>query len=308
MSWKDLLAAEKPITIPWTGGRNIRAAGRSFTIRGVLPPEHGWHTFEVQSKNATWSKSAEPVEPSKPMRGYLVGHRFVPDDIPLTLDPADFASNTQAVWLVEAGLARFARVRALRWEDGKIIYLGQEFPTGPESEVDSLFLDRAPSVSHVKGVTPSLEVAFRMESWIRQEQERRREEAERRARELEERRALEERRRDMANRLGTGQGRRDMARVDFGAAARAALAVGGAELLDWRDAYNNQEAIVRFRYQGRRFECVCRKDTLQITDAGICLRDENTGERGDSYFTLESLTAAIHEAMEEGVLVVFRHA
>jgi hypothetical protein len=98
-----------------------------------------------------------------------------------------------------------------------------------------------------------------------------------------------------------------MAKLDFGAAAKAALAVGGAELLDWRDSRVAGEAVVQFRYLGRRFECVAQKATLRIVDSGICLVDHHTGFRGDTLLTLESLPGTIAQATREHKLVVFRH-
>ena len=46
---------------------------------------------------------------------------------------------------------------------------------------------------------------------------------------------------------------------------------------------------------------------MRIIDSGICLQDHNTGEKGDTYFTLESLPAVIRQADREGKLVVYRH-
>jgi len=37
------------------------------------------------------------------------------------------------------------------------------------------------------------------------------------------------------------------------------------------------------------------------------LTDHDTDERGDTYFTLESLPAVVREAEQRGKLVVFRH-
>jgi NAD(P)H-dependent flavin oxidoreductase YrpB (nitropropane dioxygenase family) len=91
-------------------------------------------------------------------------------------------------------------------------------------------------------------------------------------------------------------------------AARAALALAGAEYLDHRASTQAAEVVVRFRLAGRRFECVCERQTLRIIDAGVCLTDERTGEKGDSRFTLESLPGVIQEAERSGRLVVFRHA
>jgi class 3 adenylate cyclase len=87
---------------------------------------------------------------------------------------------------------------------------------------------------------------------------------------------------------------------------RAALAVGGAKLLDVRNSHVRGEHIVRYRLDRRRFECVC-DERLHIIDSGICLRDEHTGEQGDRRFTLESLPAVVRQAEREGRLVIFRH-
>jgi hypothetical protein len=97
-----------------------------------------------------------------------------------------------------------------------------------------------------------------------------------------------------------------MALEDFGEAARAALAVGGATYLDHRPAYRGEMAV-RFRFIGRRFECTCDQRTLRIIDSGICLQDHDTGDRGDHLLTLESLPGTIMQADREGKLVVFRH-
>ena len=97
-----------------------------------------------------------------------------------------------------------------------------------------------------------------------------------------------------------------MAKVDFNEAARAALAVGGAELLDCKGSRRAQELTIRYRLDGRRFECVCDAN-LHIVDAGICLVDHRTGIKGDDRFTLESLPAVVRQAEREGVLVVFRN-
>ena len=191
------------------------------------------------------------------------------------------------------------------YEDGPLIYHDQEFPEGPEEDVMNAFLDRKGSVSDIKGVSPALDAAFRMESWQRAEAERRRIELEKLRREEEERLAVEQRRQEMVEKLGDGAGRREMATVDFNEAARAALAVGGAELLDVRTSHR-QEKVVRYRLDGRRYECICNT-RLQIIDSGICLQDHNTGEKGDTYFTLESLPAVVRQADREGRLVVYRH-
>ena len=97
-----------------------------------------------------------------------------------------------------------------------------------------------------------------------------------------------------------------MAAVDFEEAARAALSVADAELLDHRDSARRGEKVITYRLDGRRYECVCDARTLNILDAGVCLNDYRTGQKGDTWFTLESLPGVIREADRTGVLHVFR--
>ena len=176
------------------------------------------------------------------------------------------------------------------------------------------FLDGKPSVWHVPGLTPALDAAFRMETFQRAEAARLRELAEKLAREAEEKRAREAQRQLIFKQLGDGAGRRAMAVLDFGQAAKAALAVGGATYLDHREGAARNEMVVTFRIDRRRFECSCLKNTLQIVDSGICLTAHyddpdgyEPGTKGDKLFTLESLPAVIKEAERAGRLVVYRH-
>ena len=96
-----------------------------------------------------------------------------------------------------------------------------------------------------------------------------------------------------------------MAKVDFPQAARAALQVAGAEFLDAKSIRRNEWAV-KYRLDGGRYECTC-DEKLGIIDAGICLTDHDTGEKGDTYFTLESLPAVLRQAARERRLVVHRY-
>jgi len=242
------------------------------------------------------------------LRGYLVGDRLVPDDVRVDPDPAKIAEFSEPVMLVERGLDRFVRIVAGRpFEGGPLIYKNQDMSVGPEDAVTRAFLRRAPSLAAIPGASPALEAAFRMESWQRAEAERRREELERQRAEEQARRQLEERREQIAQQLGSAEGRREMAKVDFGEAARAALKLGGAEYLDHRTSYRPGEMVVTFRLIHRAFACTCDEKSLRIIDAGICLSDHRTGQRGDQLFTLESLPAVILEAHRSHLLVVLRH-
>lgn len=319
MGWQDLLREKEELKVlPWIGGRELRSGPRTWHLEGKLPEEHGWHTFVLKGKKASLGDSyqdemAREACTSPPgslmfeTTGYLVGDRLVRDDAQVDPDPAKIAGQSETVYLIEDGLDRFVRVEAGRTcEDGPLVFIGSEMPMGPEEEVLQAFLDEKESVAHIKGVTPALDAAFRMESWRRKEAVQRRAELERLRRDEEEKRRLEERRKEISEKLGDGAGRRAMAAIDFDEAARAALAVGGAQLLDSRKSAQKGEMVVRFRLDGRRFECVCSRSTLGIVDAGICLTDHNTREKGDAYFTLESIPAVIRQATREGKLVVFR--
>jgi hypothetical protein len=314
MSWRDLLDKSESVQAPWLGGRRLRQGPRTWKIEHGLPREHGWYTFALVGRKCSVTGPGIPDEPPFKLEyGYLVGDRFVAQGARIDPDPRQIAGSSESIHLVEEGLDRFTRVSCGRmFEDGPLIYWGQEFPLGPEPEVLDAFLDEKESVSHVKDVTPALDASFRLEVFQRAEAARRRAEAARRRAEAEAARAQEERRRDIQRRLGDGGGRRAMAQIDFGEAARAALAVGGATLLDHRASVNTHEMVVRFRLDNRRFECTCDNRTLQIIDSGICLTAEydsdewDRGEQRDRFFTLESLPSVIREAIAGGVLVVYR--
>jgi len=307
VGWRDLISTEEAFVLPWTGGRSLRSNSRTWALQRP-PKEHGWYTFHVEGRNAF---NPIPAEPElgilrNLVRGYLVGDRLVTDAARVDPNPEVIGKTSERVYLIEEGLDRFARVAAGRvCDEGPLIYFGQEFPMGAEDDVRDRYLDQKESVREVRGVSPALDAAFRMETWQRAEAKRRREELEKIRREEEARLAKEARRQALAERLGDGAGRREMATVDFDEAARAALAVGGAELLDVRNSRRG-EKVVKYRLNGRRFECICDTN-LRIIDAGVCLVDHDTDEKGDTRFTLESLPGVIKQADDEGVLVVFRH-
>lgn len=311
MSWRDLLqTGDETLVSPWVGGRSLRHDTRIWTISGKLPREHGWYSFKIVHRTATLvgaTDSSQDVLRGL-VRGYLVGDHFVADDARVDPEPFKIVEQSEPVLLLEPGLDRFARVMVgWMYEGGPLIYSNQEMPLGPEERVLGAFLNKKDSVDDIPGVPPALDAAFRMEVYQREEARKRREELERKRREEEERKAAEERRQKLFEQLGDGAGRRKMALEDFAEAARAALAVGGAEYLDHRRAHGRNEMVVTFNLIGRRFECTCDAQTLSIIDSGICLQDHNTNERGDTYFTLESLPGVIQQAHRERRLVVFRH-
>jgi hypothetical protein len=308
MHWTELLSTNEIVTLPWLGGRALHDRDRTYRIAGELPAELGWHRFRVDgSRRATHvgegELDLELADRGETRTGYLVEDRLLEDGVAVRNDVAHVFAQGRPVFLVEPGLDRFARVLVARQRDGKLVYVRQEMPLGPEPDVLAAYQDRTP-IEAIPGVTPALHLAFLWHTLRRERVEARRRAEEQAAREAAEREARQQAYRHA---VGDAEARRRLAATDFEAAARAALAVGGAELLDVRMGHHRAERIVQFRFRQRRFECVVRHDTLRIVDSGICLIDHATEERGDQRFTLESLVAVIDEAIRTGRLVVFRN-
>lgn len=307
MGWQDLLETSAHLVTPWLGERRIHREGRTWRVSGKLPREYGWYEWETSGRVATLKGMSEPdpdytsgICDRSHERGYLVGDRLVLEDSHANPDPDKFFENTIPVFLVEPGLDRFARVEIGFAAHFQPLYKQELFPLGPEDEVRKAFVDHKPSIHDIPNVTPALDAAFRFAT-------RQRELLEIRRAELEKKRLEEERREQAMKNMGTGLGRRTLAVTDFETAARAALAVGGAELLDVRQGRGRNEMVVQYRFENRRLECVAERGTMRIVDSGVCLTDHHTGEKGDTYFTLESLPPVIRQAIQEDKLVVYRH-
>jgi hypothetical protein len=338
MGWADLLQKAETVVAPWLGGRGIVSGLRRWTIDGPLPPEHGWYSFNVTGGRKARTGSPAIADPElfargERVSGYLIGNRLLADDVTLELDSGRIIEHSRVVYLLEPGLDRFARILAAV-HDERLVYLQPEFPLGPEGDVLEAFEDQRPSIDHIPGVTPALHMVYRWYSWWREEQERQaraederllREEEEQRRREDEQRRreeqerhqleraqaaerehaaqqALERRRQLEARGRRRGNNRPDGSEQE----ARRVLAGAGAELLDWTRGRDASQAVVSFRFRGRRFRSVVRVPGLRIVEAGICLTDSDSGERGDDRFTLASLPAVIAQAERQNQLVILR--
>lgn len=307
MSWKDLLETDEPVRLPWLGDKKLRSSSRSWGINRV-PIEHGWFAFRVSARSAAVLEHTLPLPEllGFEVKGYLVGDHVVRDGARVDPDPNKIKSCAERVHLLEDGLDRFARVCAGRiYQNGPLVFKRIEMPLGPEDPVLQAFLDKETTVDGIRDVAPALDLAFRLETYQREQSEKRRLLLEQKRREEEAKRALEARRQELTKKLGDGAGRRELAHYDFESAARAALLVGGAEYLDSK-LIRKGEYAVKYRLDGRRFECICDLD-LHIQDSGICLTSHETGEKGDTLFTLESLPSVIQQAIREDKLVVYRH-
>jgi len=311
--WQDLLNTGEERVLPWAGGPWIYWRNRTWKIEGRYPREYGWFKFNTSSGRSAKLLGPAEADPGFEeghalVKGYLSGDHLIPDDARVVADPLKLIEQTVPVFLVEPGLNLFSRAVAARLTDGSHVYLRQEFPQGPEMDVTVAYVDRKDTVDHVPGVTPPLDLAFRFASLQRHLGEEYEREI---ARQLEEERKkaeAEARMQEALKNIGTGAGRRVLAVQDFKTAARAALALSGAELIDSFPDANRNNMVVWYRFRNRRLECVADKTTLRIVDAGVCLTNHDTGVKGDTRFTLESLPTVIAEAMRLGRLVVWRHA
>lgn len=316
-NWTELVTGPEERVLPWFGSRRVHERQRTWQVSGALPLEHGWHRFRLVGRRAEVAGDGEAMPfdfevGQRTVVGYLIGDRLVPDAARVRGDIGQLDGLVQAtrrVRLIERGLARFGRVRAFEDKDGELVFVREELALGPESEVD-LALQEGRGLADIKGVLPALDLAFRW--WVRQRQraEDNRRHIEREAARVAaaEAAAAELEAERQAQRTGTtGAERRRLAGFDIEAAARAALALSGATLLDVRQAPRQREVIVTYRFRGTWLQCVVDARTLRVIDAGVCLTDHATHERGDGYFTLESLPAVIAEAMDEDKLVVWRH-
>ena len=308
MSWEDLLDEGSERVLPWFGFRRIHNVQRSWVRQGARPPEHGWYRFNTAGgRNAVLvspeMQEADPswVDGQPTLRGYLVGDRFIPDNVESS------SSELVQTYCVELGLERFARATVVIDREGHLVYVSQEFPQGPEEEVRRAYQDRKISLDRIANVTPALDRAFCwLSMWREQQDEHRRRLAQLRIEE-EVKRVAQEKLDQAMKDAGTAVGRRALAVRDFEMAAKEALLVSGAQLLDVRDSANRGEMVVQYLFNHRRLECVVDKKTMRVVDAGICLTDHHTGEKGDTFFTLESLPGVIGEAMKLKKLVVWRH-
>jgi hypothetical protein len=315
VSWQDLLGGDAERVLPWFGFGRVHTEERSWTLSGPKPPEYGWYRFSTPGGRETklLSREMQPADPDwggdqHMLKGYIVGDRIILDSSRVDPDPAKLIEQTYRAYCVEPGLERFERAYVIQDRDGHFVYGGQEFPLGPEQEVIEAYQDRLESIDNIAGVTPPLDLAFRWVSHQRLKHEERLAELQRIREEEERKRAEEERLQQLMKDAGSAVGRRALAARDFETAAREALRVSGADLLDVRQSRARGEMVVQYRFRRRRLECVVERASMRVIDAGVCLTDHGTGVKGDTFFTLESLPGVVGEAMDRNVLVVWRHA
>lgn len=304
MTWKSLIKEDERKILPWYGGSEVHDEERSWTIHGAPPPEHGWHMFNCRtSRYCCWVRQStipsEYLTKEVPW-GYLVGGRFIAPDAKAEPNPNKLVEQTEVVHLSPDWLDWLSACRVMRDRGGNLVYLRWEAMNIAAFDVIAAYISGV-GIERVRGVSPALELAFNWRAHQQKLQEERRE----RIRQERERKKKEE---EFRTNWSSAEERRHIATYDFNVAAAEALRVSGAQLLDARNSPNEGEKVVKYRIRDRNLECVVDQRTLQVIDAGVCLTDERTGEKGDSLLTLESLPGVVCEAIDAGVLVVWRHA
>jgi hypothetical protein len=263
---------DEVLRLPCFGGSSVRDDRLTYRLREALPP--GWYQFK---KSGRYLVVAGPIESDVAawklprVAGYVMNGRLMGNDFQARL----FGLPT------EVDLPRFTPVSARRWFDGHLLFDSVEFESDVELKVREAFEEER-GIDDVRGVTPALAHTFMLEATQRALAR----EAERRAREEAERRAQAA---ELARWQETLEGRISLA-----------LSHTGAQLVNWR-RNGQQQAVVRYRLGGRRFECVIDTRSLQIVDAGICLQG------ADEELNLSSLPSAVREAINSGQLHVFRN-
>jgi len=273
MDYRQLLQRpDEFLRLPGFGGNSVCDESRVYRLRETLPP--GWYQFRKAGRYLSVEGRIEPELPAwnlKRVTGYLMNGRLVGNDFQGRL--FDLPEHEEA--------PQFTPFAARRWFDGHLLYESQEFESDVEPQVREAFEEER-SIEGLKGVQPALAHVFLLESTQRELAR----EAARRAQEELERQAQAA---ELARWQHTLEGRISLA-----------LSHTGAALVHWR--YNGrQQAVVRYRLGGQRFECVIDTHSLQIVDAGICLSG------ADEELNLSSLPSAVQEAIRTGQLHVFRH-
>ena len=316
--WRKLIGKKEELVLPYFGGPRVRLKDREVRL-GDRPEKAGWYRFEVEGRAARVLEPREGDITGLPeVRGHVAFEQLFSQDGP-----------ERIVIMPEDEPSLFQSCTCARWWSGDLVWGAEGFDAEAEEDVRRAFAERG-TLEWARGVPATLRAAFAWATARRAGMEKRipcspREihphasaiadggpaAAEAVLDELEHARHGE---RIIIN----GQTLRVRQVVARAAAHNRAATLENAEerVLVALDAAHarfmamrrlaGQQLEVRFDFLGESFVALVQALSLQVIDAGICLVDHADGHRGDDELTLESLPAAIREAMDLGVLVITR--
>lgn len=146
-------AATEEVVLPYFGGSRVDAAKRSYAVEAE--PVVGWWHFGIQKRAAVPIRRAEASElPDLSKLPALRGH-YAHDWV--------IASGRERARLAIAPddePAPLSRVTARRWYSGEYLFDGLDFDDDPELRARDALEQRRALPDDLKGVTPSLRIAF----------------------------------------------------------------------------------------------------------------------------------------------------
>jgi hypothetical protein len=325
VDYRKFLGRREELVLPYLGGPRVDAPNRRLSVVGEIAP--GWWRFDIEGRRATPKEKVQGGDLSSlpRVRGHLLHDRLVREG----------AVAEQVSLMPEEEPPMFAPCHARRWHSGDLLFEELPFEGDAEAAVRLAF-EEGRGLAGIKGVSATLRTAYGYAiaeaasqriaipaapaelrkhvaaiaegGAVEAEAVLRRLDGERRAylRELEANRQQHEAWLAHQQIEEERAHRRDRAARDEAQGLDRALnaldATGAQPVSVRRLGDGNLE--VTFRFMGERFLCVVEGATLQVLDAGICL-----GHPGnDRVLTLDSLPGVIREAIEDGVLVITRHA
>ena len=321
MDYRDFLAKQEPLVLPYFGGTRVDAKARTFRVVGQ--PTLGWWRFQIDGRRAV------PVEPATAhdidlgslpvLRGHWVAGWVVVDGKTLG----------KIALLPDDEPAPLSRVTARRWYSGDLLFDTTEFEDDAELSARDA-LEHGRPLGDVKGVVPSLRAAFGYALGIAAARELSidvtpRELAsrvvaiadggravvtqmfealiEQRRREAEEARRRVEEAERAARLAGAVRGARVVDRArNPQQRADDALAGAGARMLSCRRVAGGAQLDVTYEVDGERILSIVDADSLQVIDPGICLSGAHR------VLTLDAMPSVVREAIEEAHLNITRRS
>lgn len=315
MDYTKFLGKKEEVVLAYLGGAHVFGKDRRLRVDEPRPTV-GFHRFEVRGRSARALGAAEPELGALPrVSGHHVAGFLVH---PGGLDRLALLPDEEPPPL--------AKARARRWWSDDLLFDALDFDTEVEEEA-RLRLERREPIATLKGVAPTLRLAFGIAAALELARTRRVplsvREAKAGALDVAERGAeaasalldrIERERREAAERQRVADwitNRPPAPRARSGAEiptpdnasarAEAALENAGARMLSSRRRGHGQLEVA-FEFMSTRFISVVDEISLQVFDSGVCLAG------ADSRITLDSLPGVIREAIDDDVLVITRHS